>query len=244
MSEPIKLVIAIPTPGRVEFGFAFSLAGLVGRLCGGIPTRDGEALEFSIDGQVSSVIHSNRELLVRRAIDRGMTHLLFIDDDMAFDPRAIDILLGRRQPIVACNYLIKKPDDEDPTFVAVAPNGRRIITRAESAGLQEIAYSGFGLSLFEVYAFAKTPQPWFLPKFIPEASAYTTEDNPCFERLREAGFKCYVDHDASKLIEHCGVKRWKWDQWRPAAKKEQDEKQPPLRNGKVVRKQEPVAEVA
>lgn len=215
MSETIKLVVAIPTAGTVNFAFAYSLASLVAKLSGGVPTRPGAGLDITLDGQVSSVIHSNRELLVRRAIDSGKTHLLFLDDDMGFDPRVIDVLLGRRQPVVATNYLIKHPDDADPQFVAVSLDGRRIVTRESSTGLEPISYSGFGVSLFEVDVFRKTPQPWFQPEFVPESNCYTTEDNPCFRRIREAGFACYVDHDASKMIDHNGAKKWRWDQWRP-----------------------------
>lgn len=218
MSEEIKLTIAIPTAGRVHWACSLSLASLVAKLCGGIPARPNADLSFSIDGQISSCILSNRELLARRAMDGGKTHLLFIDDDMGFDPRAVEIMFGRRHPVVACNYLIKDQDDADLKFVAVSPCGRRILVREEATGLQEIAYSGFGLSLFEVDVFRKTPQPWFLPEFVPAANSYTTEDNPFFKRVRTAGFACYVDHDASKLITHNGDKIWKWDQWKPKPK--------------------------
>jgi len=216
LSETIKLVVCVPSSGRNHFAFTFALASLMARLAGGIASRPDAHLEVTLDGQMSSCIHSNREALVRRAIDTERTHLLFLDDDMGFDPRVADILLGRRHPVVACNYLIKEQDDKDPRFVAVAPNGRRVVTKADSTGLQEITYSGFGVSLFEVRAFAATPQPWFQPTWVPEAQSYTTEDNPCFTKLRAHGFPALLDHDASKLVTHWGDKEWKWDQWRPA----------------------------
>jgi len=201
----IKLVIAIPTAGMVRMGFAYSLAGLISYIAAGaIRSRPGETINASIDVNESSVIHTNRELLVRRAIDRGSTHILFLDDDMVFEPQILDVLLGRRQPVVAVNYVIKQDPVRD--FVAVGLDGERIPTRESSTGLQPIAYTGFGVSLFETHVFEKTPQPWFLPEFIAESSAYTTEDNPCFRRIREAGFSCYLDHDASKLVTHCGYK--------------------------------------
>lgn len=221
MSESIRLVVAVPSSGRNDFGFTYSLATLIGALSQGVRSRPDCEFTLSLDGQVSSCIHSNRELLVRRAIDRDATHLLFLDDDMSFHPEAVNLLFSRRHPVVACNYLIKHEDKDDPQFVAVAPCGRRIVTREASTGLQEIAYSGFGVSLFEVRVFKGTPQPWFLPEFVAEASSYTTEDNPCYRRIREAGFPCYIDHDASKMVEHCGRKRWKWDQWRPPAGKKE-----------------------
>jgi len=191
---------------------------MVAKLGGGIATRPDTGLDINLDLQESSVIHSNRELLAKRALQAGRTHIMFLDDDMLFEPQIADILFGRRQPVVAVNYMIKSFPLE---FVAVGLNGRRIITEEKSTGLQEIAYTGFGVSLFETRVFAGTPQPWFQPEFVPESDCYTTEDNPCFRRIREAGFPCYVDHDASKLVQHAGNFNYGWRQYtRPVKQKE------------------------
>ena len=209
MNETIKLTIAVPTAGRVNASFAYSLAGMVSSFAGrGMPTRPEAALEVKMDVIESSVIHSNRCKLVRRALDSEQTHLIFLDDDMTFEPNVIEILLGRRHPIVVTNYLIKTEDEQ---FVAVDLNSQRVATRKDSTGLQKIMYSGFGLSCFEMDVFKRTPQPWFLPKFIAEENTYTTEDMPFFERVREAGFDVLLDHDASKLVAHVGRYTWRWD---------------------------------
>lgn len=205
----IKLVIGIPTTGLVSMGFAYSLCGLTSYLAAkGVKSRPESSIEVSLDIQESSVIHTNREQIVSRAIEKGATHLLFLDHDMVFEPQIIDVLFSRRQPIVCTNYLIKSAE---PDFVAVGLDGNRVKTREDSTGLLPIAYSGFGVSLFEVEVFRKTPQPWFMPKFVPAANQYTTEDNPCYERIREAGFEVYLDQDASKLVTgHVGLKGWTW----------------------------------
>lgn len=213
MSDDIKLVIAIPTAGTVKMGFAYSLAGLIGYIsANAIPSRPEATIEVKMDVVESSVIHTNREKLVRRAIDSGMTHLMFLDDDMVFEPHIIDVMLGRRQPVVCTNYLIKT--DACDSFVAVGLNDKRVATTEKSTGLKPIAYSGFGVSVFEVDVFKNTPQPWFLPKFIPEDNGYTTEDNPFYERVRAAGYKVYLDQDASKLISHLGGSSWNWKEYK------------------------------
>lgn len=213
MADTIKLVIGIPTTGMVSMGFAYSLSGLISYLAAnGAKSRPESAIEVSMDVQESSVIHTNREQIVSRAIERGSTHLLFLDHDMVFEPNILDVMLGRRQSIVVTNYCLKQAE---PDFVAVDLNGKRVRTTAESTGLLPIYYSGFGVSLFEVEAFKKTPQPWFLPRFVPESNTYTTEDAPCFERLREAGFTVYLDQDASKLVTgHIGLKGWCWKEFK------------------------------
>lgn len=206
----MRLSIAIPTSGMVRAEFAFSLATLLAKLAAGIPTLPGESIEVQLDYVLSSVIHSNREALVNRAIERQCTHLLFLDDDMQFEPLAVEILLGRRLPVVCSNYLIKR--DEAKEFVAVGLNGQRVETAKHSTGLQEVLYSGFGVSLFALEAFTKASNPWFQTDYNPDTKGYSTEDLPCYRRLREAGYPAYLDHDASKLVGHVGSKTWRWGQ--------------------------------
>ena len=207
----LRIGIAIPTAGTVRMAFAASLVGMVAKFAaGGVPTVPEAKISIALHVLESSNWITNREKLARASIDDNETHLMFLDDDMVFDPRVLEILLGRRQAIVTTNYLIKT---EPPTdFVAVSLDGQRVPTKAESTGIQPIAYSGFGVSLIEVEVFKQTPQPWFMPDFNAEQSEYTTEDNPFFRRAREAGFTVYVDHDASKLVSHMGSRAWNWSE--------------------------------
>jgi hypothetical protein len=140
-----------------------------------------------------------------------------LDDDMIFHPTILDVLAGRRQEVVAVNYLIKTDPAESAEFVACGLTGGRIRTREQDTGIVPIAYTGFGASLFDLEAFKRTPQPWFQPRFDPATDTYTTEDNPCYERLRNAGATVYLDHDASKLVSHLGTKAWHWSESKPKA---------------------------
>jgi hypothetical protein len=212
----IKLVIGIPTTGTVAMGFAYSLCGLTSYIAArGIVTRPETSVTMSLDVVESSVIHTNREQIVRRAIDKEATHLLFLDHDMVFEPTILDVLAGRRQSVVVTNYCLKQPDTD---FVAVDLHGNRVPTVKESTGLLPISYSGFGVSLFDLAAIKDVPQPWFMPEFDAATSSYTTEDNPFFRRVREAGITVYLDHDASKLISgHVGHKAYRWQEWAPKA---------------------------
>jgi hypothetical protein len=200
-------------------GFAYSLAGLVAySAANGVKSRPEAVCQVKMDVQESSVIHTNREQIVARAIAGGQTHLMFLDDDMVFEPHILDVLMGRRHPIVVANYMIKTEPASEADWVAVALTGNRVPITEETKGIYPIASSGFGVSLFEVEVFKKTPQPWFAPKFIPETNAYSTEDYPCYERLRNAGFTVYMDADASKLVSHLGSKAWNWKEWNPKPK--------------------------
>lgn len=217
MSDQIRVAICIPTAGTVSAWFAHSLAGLVGFGNSLAARQDAESIAFTVLMQETSVIHANRELLVKQAQEWKATHLLFLDDDMVFDARVLATLLGRRQSFVGCNY----PKRGLPiTFTAVAPDGKKhIITRSESTGMEEAAYIGFGVSLIDMQVFEKVPKPWFLPAYNAELDMYTTEDNPFCEKVRACGFKVYVDHDASKMVGHRGHHTYQWDHWKqPEAK--------------------------
>lgn len=215
MSE-IRLTVAVPTAGTVCAGFARSFGGLMAYLAGGIRTRPKEAQQIQTDWCESASWIANRHELVKRAIDAGRTHLVFLDDDMTFAPNILDVLFSRHQPVVATNYLIKNAACD--SFVAVGLDGQRVPTLAHSTGIEPILYSGFGVSLFDVEVFRKTQRPWFTPQFNPATDEYTTEDNPCYAKIREAGFPVYLDHDATKLIEsHVGRRGWRWADYAPRA---------------------------
>lgn len=211
MPDEVKVAVCIPTAGTVRMGFAYSLAGMVAHFAANkVPTVPEAKITLSMRVMESSNWITNRERLAKQCVELGDTHLMFLDDDMTFAPQVLQILLGRRQDVVTTNYLIKTLPAKD--FVAVSPDGKRVPTKADSEGMEPLMYSGFGVSLIKVDVFKAIPQPWFLPKFNPETGDYTTEDNPFFEKVREAGFTVYVDHDASKLVAHVGSKSWSWDE--------------------------------
>lgn len=214
MLTELRVLIAVPTAGMVPIGFTYSLMNLT-RYHSAQPfvaTRREAKTAINFEVRQSSCIHSNREKLAASALADNQTHLMFLDDDMAFDMKVLEIMLGRRQPVVVTNYLIK---GQEPEFVAIGLDGKRVATTEASTGMFPILYSGFGVSLFETDVFRKTPQPWFQPDFDPEENAYTTEDFSFFNRVHEAGFDVMLDQDASKLVGHIGRKTWQWNEWKP-----------------------------
>ena len=208
----VRLVIAIPTAGTVPMPFAYSLATMLSYTAAkGVRTLPEATVDITMQIVESSNWIENREQLAEHAIEAGCTHLMFLDDDMSFEPQVLEILLGRRQQIVTTNYLIKTENwQTDPQYVAVGLDDKRVSVGADKTGIQPVAYSGFGVSIIDVDVFKKMPRPLFMPDYNPETKKYTTEDNPFFRRAREAGFTVYVDHDASKLLTHIGRSAWNW----------------------------------
>lgn len=210
----IDLVIGVPTSGNVRIEFAHSLAGLVASLVHGrIPGVAGVEIEAGLDISVGTNWIENREGIVQRAIVSGATHLCFLDDDMAFRHDILIVMLRRmierKLPILITNYPMKTTP---PAWTAVSLHDTRVATTESSTGIEEIAYGGFGVSLFDMQVFRAIDQPRFLPEWIP-GRGVSTEDLGFFRKVWAAGFPVHLDHDASKLIKgHVGVKSWTWQE--------------------------------
>lgn len=200
-----KIAIAIPTAGMVPWAFSYSLVNLISYMWAhaddlnvGVGVRSAEGSNWI----------ENRENLVARALAEGFSHICFIDDDMVFAPDVLARLIRHGKDIVVTNYVVK--EWPPTTFTARGLDGERVRTSEASTGLQEVIGSGFGFSLIDLTVFRRLEQPWFLPRWNAETKEFSTEDFPFFARARGAGFRVWLDHDASKALAHIGRKQWHW----------------------------------
>lgn len=205
MSEKIKLAICVASSGQCKTFFASSLAGLIGAAQTLEFWPQVESVETTLLVQESSVIHGNREALIHRALEWEATHILFFDDDMIFPANIISTMFGRRHDIVICNYP-KRGFPLTPTAVTI--DGRAMLPKA--SGIEEARYGGFGVALINAEVFRKVPSPWFLPQWAEDQQCYTTEDLPFYDKAREHGFRCWVDHEASMQVGHRGDWTFTW----------------------------------
>ena len=206
-----NVVVCTPSTGHCKSVFAFSLARLVAYFAQHPIYPEASAVQMMDFGMIEgSGISSNRENMVRDALAMdGMTHILFIDEDMGFHLDALHIIARRRHPVVACNYRMRTPPAD---FTALKlDKSERIQTTKESSGIEEAYYAGFGFCLIERKVFEAIEEPRFMIGYNPVSKGYTTEDHPFFVKAREAGFPCWVDHDASKRVWHRGDINYTWD---------------------------------
>lgn len=206
-----NVVVATPSTGQCKTAYAFSLARLVSYFAQNrvLPEVEEQAMDFLL--LEGSGISANREDMVRDALAKpDMTHMLWLDDDMGFDMNILHMLASRRHPIVGCNYRMRVPP-ADFTALNMERNGR-IQTAEKSTGLEEAYYIGFGACLVERQVLEAVDEPRFPILYNRETRRYTTEDNPFFVAARAKGFKCFVDHDASKRIWHVGNMNYAWNE--------------------------------
>lgn len=195
-----RLCICVPTNQDPKPGFTFSLDQFF--LALRRPDCPIAAWDIAVVYGDGSVIHDSREKLAKGALDMDSTKVLFVDDDMTFAPQTVYTLVSRNQPFVACNY----PRRKSPHHWAAsrADLTGLIATLPGSAGLEPAHGLGFGMVLLDAKVLRAVSRPRFLPTWCENNGGfYVSEDVMFCRRATEAGYRPYVDHDASKLIGHC-----------------------------------------
>jgi len=204
-APPVRVAISIPTHAHVPFVFAYDLARLLGWSAGQVPH---EQLAITLNASEGTYIHRMRQTLVEAAIKTDATHILFLDTDMRFPQETLLHLLTWRQPIVGINYATRRVPAQ---FVAVKERvGEkrepvRLVTKADSTGLEEVESMGFGVTLIQLGVFAELGSPpWFQNVWDEDIKRWVGEDTWFCLRAREAGLSILVDHDLSKECAHVG----------------------------------------
>lgn len=183
-------MIALFTPTRdtVTAGFAFDLAQLI--------RHDPETL-FAISQ--GTYLNNLRTLAARAAIDRGMTHLLFIDSDMRFPPDTAIRLRARDRAIVGANC--RQRTQQEWT----ARRDGRFVSSTGRSGLDTVDTLGMGVTLIATEVFNRLEAPWFDQPYDSGTGKHIGEDVSFCLKARAAGFTIHIDHDLSQQIRHAGL---------------------------------------
>ncbi len=203
----IKLAICTPSAGFVRVEFAESLVSLVIALNKEKKLHIVDQKFFYICG---SIIPFNRQWCVEEAIKWGATHVLFIDDDMAFGPEVVKRLLRWADtcPIIAANCVKRV---YPLTFMAVGFDGQEVKTDDTKRGVEEVMFVGNSVILIDINVFSKIEKPWFAFPYIEAANKYETEDYYFQRKALEAGIGTFIEHDASKGVLHIGAHNFSYN---------------------------------
>ena len=206
----IKVAVCTPTAGIVHASYTMSLVRMVLHyLQTPILGLENEERGIITQMQVGANISSNRDNMVEQAIKQECSHVLFIDDDMGFEPNCLNIMLARQLPVLLANYRRKIPPG---LFTAVTKDRKECLTTVDSTSLEECWYGGFGFCLIEISVLKSVQKPRFLMEYYPDSDTYTTEDYPFFNKVHAAGFPVFVDQEVSKRVTHNGTFIYSFDQ--------------------------------
>lgn len=159
-------------------------------------TRGFDAMMMGVEMGCS--IPQARTALVKKACDRGASHILFLDDDMSFPPNTADRLLGHGKQIIAANYTSRgfplKP---------LAQVRKVSVQSKERIGIQRVDRAPTGVMLIDLRVFDKIGLPWFDTPWVDDEHQMTDDYFLC-DKARAAGIEIWIDHDLSQEIGHVG----------------------------------------
>jgi len=140
----------------------------------------------------------NRNLIIDDALANHCSHILFIDDDMAFAPNALTRLLAHDENVVGGLYFNKAYPH--PPVLFDQDLNRRYLDDDER-GLLEVGACGFGFMLVNTDVFAKLDPPYVRHGELVQDKR--NEDIGFCDRLTDVGFIIYCDLDV--VVGHMGT---------------------------------------
>jgi hypothetical protein len=142
-------------------------------------------------------IVSARTALVKKAIEKGMTHLCFVDSDQFFGPDTITRLLAHKKEIVGVEYNKRKFPLEKVT-APLDTESKTELYKARSAGA--------GMLLIDLSIFTNKEKPMGTPWFNfgrdKEGKLVTGEDVWFISMARDSGYDTWIDPTIS--VKHLG----------------------------------------
>jgi len=149
----------------------------------------------------------NRNLIIDDALAHDCTHILFIDDDMAFPPNSLMKLLAHDKLIIGGLYF-NKAFPHPPVLFDKSYNVHghcytleRHLLRDDETGVIKIGACGFGFMLVDTAIFNSLEEPYVRHGEV--IADKRNEDIGFCERLIEAGFDIHCD--LNTVIGHIGI---------------------------------------
>ena len=195
--DPV-VMIATPAQDTVLTCYARCLVGMVAH-----SFAQGMTLGYQIAQY--SILPFSRNELVRGALERKATHVLFIDSDMEFPTDTALRLIRHHKSIMAANCMGRR---RPYSLTARTAAGEEVVTGPDTTGIEKVHRVGTGVMLVDLEVFKALPEPWFDYRWKQneDGSARPVgEDFVFVDAAREAGFEVFVDHDLSKEVNHVGT---------------------------------------
>jgi hypothetical protein len=146
-----------------------------------------------VPGRGSSVA-SNRNLIVRRALELEAEHVFFLDDDLVFNNQVLLRLLARNVEAVVGLSLRRQPDFEPLWFHTNQPTLDSMVRTLPTDGaLMRLAAATSGGLLVKTDVFRRIEPPWWtLGQFEGRADEWNDDLDFC-RKLAAAGVPLYGD---------------------------------------------------
>lgn len=177
-------MMAIPCTDTVKSRTAFSLAHAAFAV---------KNFELDLLLRIGCDIIGSRVWLVREAMKRNATHILFVDHDMFFPPNAIEALVKHDKDIVGATYNFRQFPLQSTTLPAGMDDTKHPHPDVLPKELFKCKALGTGFLLIKLSVFDKIKEPWFLFGRNKEGELVQGEDTYFCIRAIEAGFDVWAD---------------------------------------------------
>ena len=206
--------VAILTPScrNPSWGYTTSLLSLMIHVAfNGIHGRKASACHYV--QPKCSCLPNGRQYLLNICLDLAregkLTHAVFIDDDIQFEPTILDDLVWEGK-CVGANCLRKEEGGlKTPNTVKKNPE-EGLLDSTNATGLEEISAMGMGVFCMDLQLLLKVEAPHFLQTYDPNTGTYIGEDISFTTKLKDAGIKLYCSHEASRKVGHMGERLYKF----------------------------------
>ena len=201
MSDPIKLMVALPHHGEVEPTTAKDIV----HGCAHFMALPGHPRQL----QMFDVEHKNiceaRHKLVAHAWQWGATHILWVDPDITFPHDAITRMMNHNVPVVAVNSVETNSGARPTAYVDNDDHTGPLYTADDSDGLEEVERCGLHLMLCQMVAFDPDATPYFVQEPIPPQNIRFADESVFFCRqLRKNRIPILVDQGVSRQVKRVG----------------------------------------
>jgi hypothetical protein len=146
----------------------------------------------------------NRNIIVEQALIHECTHVLFVDDDMAFKSDALYQLLAHDKDIITGLYLRRDYPHQPLAFDFMDDDGKCLYMylNDNDNGLKPIVAAGLGFCLIKTEVFKKMEKPYF--RLGELESDQWCDDIGFFHRVKTTtDVKSFVDLDCK--VGHIGT---------------------------------------
>jgi len=184
----MKIAICVPSGDMIHADFARCLVGLL------LHSARSHEL-FYINGK-SSIVATARNNCVKQALAFDVDYILFLDADMVFPPNILDRLLESGKDIIGCAYRRRSPPYDIMALSVQGPGSQKV------EGIAEMLALPTGVLLIAAKVFESIPKPWFKFEIDAEREKITGEDVLFCREAVLAGYKIWMDVEASYHIGH------------------------------------------
>jgi len=133
-----------------------------------------------------------RNDIIEKALQMGVTSLLFMDVDQVYPVDTVTKLLSHKLPIVGGKVNRRYPPF-DPIMMRITDAGYQPIEDYEPGSLISVDATGTGCILYDMNIFRNLPYPWFRFQKNPANGMIIGEDIGLCQDLKAAGYEIYVD---------------------------------------------------